>query len=384
MFSKTYLDHLSDLKDPHADLPLEDIPLTSDKILSLTVRNRRKIRNERDCAQIIGALKFIQGLEYHYNNFTSFLHTLANTNKPEDNSALAHEAVAYLHRLGQFYYFVKSLKLLDNRSKINELYLFRRKHVGHRSIDDPFLKDGHLEDKLPEQIWQAGCFSRPLFKGEIGPNFNPEKGILEDIEIFLTPKKYLSDKAFISFQIISNGDHATFTPQKDHPILLREIEQAYTQLFSGDFLANRQKIKRLQSHFGIYAVIEKDQNILLVKKSKGPYRGMWDLPGGKSKHGEKIIETLQRKVRGETNIELTNAIPHTNQSYIVEYEDGEEIISLHHTCLVYKATQFDSSRFQEKINQKDVVECTWFGESQLTHLHLSQIALFAIQALQKQ
>jgi len=138
------------------------------------------------------------------------------------------------------------------------------------------------------------------------------------------------------------------------------------------------EVKTTKFHLGIYAIIGKGQRILLVKKSRGPYRGMWDLPGGRPAHGETISQTLQREVREETGIELTDVIPHTNQAFVIEYKDGEEAISLHHTCLIYKATQFDSSHFQESINEEDVAGCAWIEKSQLTLLPLSKVVLRAL------
>ena len=145
---------------------------------------------------------------------------------------LDHEAVAYLHRLGQFYYFAKSLKLLHNCPKIKELYLFRRKIIGHRSIDVPYFKDGQLEDQIPEQIWQAGCFMRRSYVGKLEPDFDYQKDMQKYKEGFNTPKKYLHEKMNITYQIISNGMCSNFTPQKDHPVILKEIEILYTTLFS--------------------------------------------------------------------------------------------------------------------------------------------------------
>ena len=135
------------------------------------------------------------------------------------------------------------------------------------------------------------------------------------------------------------------------------------------------KAKVNKSHFGIYAVIERDQRILLVKKSRGPYKGMWDLPGGRPIHGETIFQTLQREVREETGIHLFEAAPHSNQAFVVEYKESEDLISFHHTCLIYKAMQFDLSQFQETINEEDVSGCAWVEKSQLSHLTLSSVVL---------
>ena len=46
------------------------------------------------------------------------------------------------------------------------------------------------------------------------------------------------------------------------------------------------------SHFGAYGIIIHKNKILLVKKSRGPYKGKYDLPGGKIEFGESIEEAL--------------------------------------------------------------------------------------------
>lgn len=132
-----------------------------------------------------------------------------------------------------------------------------------------------------------------------------------------------------------------------------------------------------RSHLGIYAVIENGQRILLVKKSRGPYRGMWDLPGGRPLNGETTLQTLQREVKEETGIELIDATPLTNQSFIVEYFEGEVAIFLQHTCLIYKATRFNSLKLQTDIHEEDVAGCAWIDTTQLMHLPLSKVVLSA-------
>lgn len=131
-------------------------------------------------------------------------------------------------------------------------------------------------------------------------------------------------------------------------------------------------------HLGVYAVIEKNQKILLVKKTRGPYQGMWDLPGGRPVHGETILETLHREVKEETGLELLETLPFTNQAFVVEYREGKEAIFLHHTCLIYKACQFDVSQLQESIHEEDVAGCAWIEKSQLAYLPLSKVVLCAI------
>lgn len=134
-------------------------------------------------------------------------------------------------------------------------------------------------------------------------------------------------------------------------------------------------MKTRKFHLGIYAIIKDNEHILLVKKSRGPYLGLWDLPGGRPIHGETIFQTLQREVREETGIELIDVVFQTNQAFVVEYEDAEEMVSLHHTCLIYKAVRFDASQFRTNITEEDVSGCAWVKKSELSDLPLSRVFL---------
>lgn len=52
-------------------------------------------------------------------------------------------------------------------------------------------------------------------------------------------------------------------------------------------------------HFGVYCLIWRSRELLLVKKTDGPYSGYWDLPGGGPESGESPEETLQREALEE-------------------------------------------------------------------------------------
>lgn len=59
------------------------------------------------------------------------------------------------------------------------------------------------------------------------------------------------------------------------------------------------------SHFGVYGAAIKDGQILLIRKSRGPYTGLLDLPGGTPEPHELLEETLRREVEEETGCEVT-------------------------------------------------------------------------------
>ena len=132
-------------------------------------------------------------------------------------------------------------------------------------------------------------------------------------------------------------------------------------------------------HLGIYALIEQDGKVLLVKKSRGPYKGMWDLPGGRPIHGETILETLSREVLEETGIVILQATAKINGAFVVDYLNQSSPISLHHTCLIYRATHFDASKFESTISLEDVAGSFWFEKSQLEDLPLSKVVCLALE-----
>ncbi len=126
-------------------------------------------------------------------------------------------------------------------------------------------------------------------------------------------------------------------------------------------------------HVGIYAILEQNKAILLIKKRRGPYASMYDLPGGRPEHGESIEETLRREVLEETGIQVLTFEPFLNTSFSVDYEEMGKPISLHHIALIYKVTQFNDSDFKGNILAEDVSGAEWILKSHLTHLPLSKV-----------
>ena len=92
-------------------------------------------------------------------------------------------------------------------------------------------------------------------------------------------------------------------------------------------------------HVGVYGILIKENKVLLIKKSRGAYQGMFDLPGGKIEFGERIETALKREFIEETNISLDsyNFIGHNE--YFCDYlNDSNKPRKLHHLGLYYQAS----------------------------------------------
>lgn len=148
------------LQDTFDGVPLEDIQPLSQRARSLLARNRNKPLPKTGFVNVIGAIEILAGLEYHYENLIRICDTLAIGYR-EDETAVYHEAVAYVNRLGQFYHFASSelarkamAKPTDLIPTICRFKIFRDKHTAHRSIDKP-----HSSDSADLQIVHARSMS---------------------------------------------------------------------------------------------------------------------------------------------------------------------------------------------------------------------------------
>ncbi|MCF7898758.1 MAG: NUDIX domain-containing protein [Candidatus Pacebacteria bacterium] len=66
------------------------------------------------------------------------------------------------------------------------------------------------------------------------------------------------------------------------------------------------EIKQEYSHTGVYGIYIKNNSVLMIKKSRGPYEGLYDLPGGRMEQGETMEEGLKREFIEEVGCELTS------------------------------------------------------------------------------
>ncbi len=131
-----------DFEDHFPEEELSDIFPISIRAFSLLSRNRNELKNNESAIHIVGLLNTLEALDYHFDNFIKLKENKNITSKQ------THEVVAYLNRIGQVYYFLKSSftktfipNALQDCSKIDYLKTFRMKNTAHRSIDHPKKED---------------------------------------------------------------------------------------------------------------------------------------------------------------------------------------------------------------------------------------------------
>lgn len=114
-------------------------------------------------------------------------------------------------------------------------------------------------------------------------------------------------------------------------------------------------------HVGVYGICMFDNQILLVKKTRGPYVHTWDLPGGGLEHGETPEDALKREFLEETTFHIKSSELITVESTTIEYHNDKcEDESLHHVGMLY-CVEIDHEHTDAiHIDDEDVSECKWF------------------------
>ncbi|MCI0449351.1 MAG: NUDIX domain-containing protein [Chlorobi bacterium] len=124
------------------------------------------------------------------------------------------------------------------------------------------------------------------------------------------------------------------------------------------------------SRFGVYAYLKYKRKIILIKKVRGPYKGRWDLPGGKIDFGETPEEALAREVLEETGLKLkslalTNAIGYNK-------ETSKE--TLHHVGIIYNCEARSLRGLKYEPDGKDSYGAEIFTKNQIKKLKLTPLA----------
>lgn len=112
---------------------------------------------------------------------------------------------------------------------------------------------------------------------------------------------------------------------------------------------------------GVYGILVKNNKILLVRKTRGPYIGKFDLPGGSLKHGEKVTCALLRELEEEVGLKIAenDVAIWDNLSTMITFYEGSEKISFFHIGLLYLVHNFKSKNIKQGIREEDVNGSAW-------------------------
>jgi 8-oxo-dGTP diphosphatase len=129
------------------------------------------------------------------------------------------------------------------------------------------------------------------------------------------------------------------------------------------------------SRLGTYGILIHEGKILLTRKTKGPYEGLWDLPGGGIEFGEAPEEALKRELLEEVALSIHQFEFSTVASAICNYEKEGEPYAFHHIGLIYKVLTWSK---RPDLTAED--EHRW---ATISHLKLEELTPFVKLSLSK-
>ena len=119
-------------------------------------------------------------------------------------------------------------------------------------------------------------------------------------------KEYVGRCIAVVHRLDDDDDKLIVVPEA-YDLSDEQIEEdiAFQEKWFKHILLRNQNITK--THFGVYGSIIREDKILLIKKARGPYTGLYDLPGGSPEQNESYLDTLKREIMEETGCDVIKA-----------------------------------------------------------------------------
>jgi mutator protein MutT len=144
-------------------------------------------------------------------------------------------------------------------------------------------------------------------------------------------------------------------------------------------LIKQKSITMNMLHLAAYGLIIRDESLLLIKKTRGPFQGLLDLPGGKIQENETIEQALQREILEETGITAHTFTLLDNYYNLVPHAPH----NLQHIGLVYTVTDYSDAPIDHAVVSSDSEQPGWYDIAELTQDHLTPFAHKAVLYLKE-
>ena len=133
------------------------------------------------------------------------------------------------------------------------------------------------------------------------------------------------------------------------------------------------------THTGSYGFIIKNDKIALIKKARGGYTGLLDLPGGGIEHNETPKEALYRELQEEAGVTVIKEELITATSRTFKWQMEKDVVeNLHHIGILYKV-EVKEETLKEDPDGLDSNGCNYY---EINKLHKKELTPFTIEGLE--
>lgn len=120
-----------------------------------------------------------------------------------------------------------------------------------------------------------------------------------------------------------------------------------------------------KTRVGCYGLIINDDKIALIKKARGGYKGLLDLPGGGIEYGETPEETLVRELMEEAGVKVVDYKLLTVTSTRIKWHDENFNEDLHQIGILYKV-ELKDYKLKEDGDGLDSDGCSYYDINKLS------------------
>ena len=114
-----------------------------------------------------------------------------------------------------------------------------------------------------------------------------------------------------------------------------------------------------KTRVGCYGLIINGDKIALIKKARGGYKGLLDLPGGGIEYGETPEETLVRELMEEAGVKVVDYKLLTVTSTRIKWHDENFNEDLHQIGILYKV-ELKDYKLKEDGDGLDSDGCSYY------------------------
>lgn len=135
------------------------------------------------------------------------------------------------------------------------------------------------------------------------------------------------------------------------------------------------------THVGAYGFIIKNDEIALIKKARGGYTGLLDIPGGGIEHNETPVEALKRELMEEAGVTVKNYELITATSRTFKWQMTKNTVEdLHHIGILYKV-EVEEDTVKEEADGIDSDGCNYYKIKNLSKKELTPFTTEGLELL---